>query len=242
LYGTTYYVGSGNNGGVVFAIAPRKGSKKRETVLYSFCSQSNCTDGGHPDAPLYLDTSGNIFGTTPNGGQSGAGAVFELTPSSTAYAESVLYSFCAQTNCADGTQPDGGVILDTYGNLYGEAEFGGDTAGNGLLFALSPDGTEWQYSVLAEFDGHDGSRPTGMLLDTNGNLIGTTYEGGSTKTTGTVFEFNGSIQTLYNFCLKCAAGKQPIAGVIQDSAGNLYGTTTSGANHKTSGTIFELSP
>ena len=246
LYGTTSLGGTGICGcGTVFSLALNTGSKRwKETVLYSFCSQSNCTDGEDPDTPLYLDASGNIFGTTPGGGQFNAGAVFELSPNGTAYTESVLYSFCAQTNCTDGNDPDGGVIMDASGNLYGKTALGGDSAGDGLLFALSPNGTAWQYSVLAEFDGNNGSHPLGMLLDTNGNLIGTTYEGGKTPKGGTVFEFNGSIQTLYDFCTqtRCADGKQPFGGVIQDSSGNLYGTTANGGTRKITGTIFELSP
>ncbi|HEX3431733.1 MAG TPA: choice-of-anchor tandem repeat GloVer-containing protein [Rhizomicrobium sp.] len=240
LYGTTYYGGTDTNGGVVFAVAPKKGMRKREAVLYAFCSQSNCTDGRQPDTPLYLDASGNIFGTTHGGGQFSAGTVFELSPNGTTYTEAVLYSFCAQTNCTDGSQPSGGVIMDSSGNLFGTTEFGGDAAGDGVIFSLSP-GAEWQYGVLADFHGRDGSAPLGLLLDTGGNLIGTTLLGGAYKK-GTVFEFNGSIQTLYDFCGLAICGNQPTAGMIQDSAGNLYGTTSSGANHRTSGIVFELSP
>ena len=217
-------------------------------MLYTFCSQTNCADGKDPDAPLYIDTLGNIYGTTPFGGQpTNAGVVFELSPNGSAYTESVPYSFCTQTSCADGADPRGGVIMDASGNLYGTTATGGDgdqSSGQGVVFKLSPNGTEWQYSDLENFDGADGNGPLGaLIMDSNGNLFGTTASGGSHQH-GNVFEFNGSIQSLYSFCplSACHDGAGPLTGVIEDNAGNFYGVTSSGGNKNKKGVLYELSP
>jgi len=239
LYGTTNSGGSGEEGtgGTVFSITPKSGSKQwSEQVLYSFCTQPHCADGVNPLVPLYIDTQGNIYGTTPLGGQNGeGGVVFELSPSGSTYTESVLYSFCSEKNCADGNGPTG-VIEDSQGNLYGTAGVGPNN--DGLIFKLSLNGTQWEFTDLADFDGKNGAQPDGtLIMDASGNLFGTTYKGG-TKGTGTVFEFNGSIQTLYNFCKTCVG---PTTGVIEDSAANLYGVSGSlGEMHQ--GTLYELSP
>jgi uncharacterized repeat protein (TIGR03803 family) len=243
LYGTTY-LGGANSNGTVFSLSPKAGTEKwTEQVLYSFCSSVGCTDGEEPDTPLYVDSAGNIYGTTFFGGQvNTAGVVFELSPGETGYSESVLYSFCAQTNCVDGEDPYGGLVMDGAGNLFGTAGNGG-SAGLGVLFELSPNGSQWDYSVLDNFNGQNGAGPTGaMIFGSDGNLYGTTY-GGGTNNHGTVFTFNGSIQNLYSFfCTSagCPDGKAPFAGVVQDSAGNLFGTAQLGG-HK-NGTLYELSP
>jgi uncharacterized repeat protein (TIGR03803 family) len=242
LFGTTQY-GGANAGGIVFSLTPSGSKQWNEQVLYSFCSQTNCADGTNPDTPLYIDAQGNIYGTTPNGGQgNNGGVVFELSPSGSSYTESVLYSFCSQANCADGAVPRGGVISDGQGNLYGPTTVGG-ADDDGLIFELSPNGTQWQFSELADFNGANGHLPWGTLIrDSNGNLFGAASSGG-TKQDGTVFEFNGSLQSLYSFCPErgCQDGKFPSTGVVEDSAGNLYGATAGGGGNG-GGTLYELSP
>jgi uncharacterized repeat protein (TIGR03803 family) len=122
MYGTAQYGGAhgdrGNGGGVVFKLTPQG----KETVLYSFCAQNNCTDGVTPQAGLVFDPKGNLYGTTYFGGAHGDGVVFRLTPEGK---ETVLYSFCAQTNCTDGANPEAGMVFDRKGNLYGTTQFGG---------------------------------------------------------------------------------------------------------------------
>lgn len=240
LYGTTVF---GETGGIVFSVTPVVGTTKwSRQILYSFCSQTNCADGYKPDTPLYVDTHGNIYGTTILGGASNLGAVFELSPSGSNYTETVLYSFCIETDCADGAEPGGGVVMDNAGNLYGTTSTGGGGSGPGLVFELSPNGTQWLYSDLEDFDGRDGWGPGSLIVDANGNLFGATGDGGPRRK-GSVFEFNGSIQDLYNFCDQrgCPDGEKPSSGVVEDSAGNLYGTTgLQGVNHK-GGKLFELS-
>src|SRR5271166_2648016 len=119
------------------------------TVLYSFCSQSNCTDGANPFAGLVQDAAGNLYGTTDEGGASygdnylGAGTVFKIDTSGT---ETVLYSFCSVSDCADGAGPFATLVLDAQGNLYGTTVVGGGTgcrgAGCGTVFKVDTSGTE----------------------------------------------------------------------------------------------------
>jgi uncharacterized repeat protein (TIGR03803 family) len=214
-------------------------------VLYSFCSQAHCADGQQPEAPPYIDDAGNLYGTAEFGGQSKAqgGTVFELSPSGGGYTETTLYSFCAQKKCADGEAPYANIVMDSGGNLLSTTR-GGGSKGDGVVFELSPNGSQWQFSVLGNFTGTNGKSPLGnLVLDADGNLFGATNRGGTPQTKGTVFAFNGSIRTLYSFCAeqKCPDGRNPYAGVIEDGAGNFYGTTYSGGIHG-AGTIYELSP
>jgi uncharacterized repeat protein (TIGR03803 family) len=171
LYGTTYTGGaydecSGNeNCGVVFKLTP----KGKETVLYTFCAQTNCTDGENPYAGLVFDQKGNLYGTTVNGGAHGVGVVFKLTPEGK---ETVLYSFCAQDNCPDGYGSSAGLVLDQEGKLYGATLYGGPYGG-GVVFKLTPEGKE---TVLHSFcqQGYpcsDGAAPqAGLVFDQKGNL------------------------------------------------------------------------
>jgi len=190
LYGTTD-VGGTDDAGTVFELTPAAGGGWTETVLYSFCAQPNCTDGGNPSASLILDAAGNLYGTTDYGGTycpQGCGTVFELTP---AGRETVLYSFCAQPNCTDGAYPSASLIFDAAGNLYGTTR-GGGTYGYGTVFELTPEANGgWMENVLHSFNdnGTDGSTPeAGLIFDAAGNLYGTTQYGGVYYNGGTVFE------------------------------------------------------
>jgi uncharacterized repeat protein (TIGR03803 family) len=254
LYGTTYEGGSGpcggNNGcGVVFKIAP----DGTESTLYTFCAQPNCADGADPDAGLTLDSAGNLYGTTKYGGNTdpddgacrstGCGTVFEITPDGT---ESVLYAFCpGEANCADGEFPVAGLVMDGSGNLYGTTEDGG--IGGGTVFEVAPGGTE---TVLHTFGvaQADGAYPlAGLAMDGSGNLFGTTYESYPTGY-GVVFELApDGTETLLHTFEGGTDGVFPLAGVIVDSAGNLYGTTVYGGTagcryHGGCGTVFKLAP
>ncbi len=259
----------------VVTAAPRDGAAPSitEQVLYSFCSQSNCADGANPFAygGLIMDTSGNLYGTTSVGGNAtGGGTVFQLTPSDTGWSETVLYSFCSQTNCADGASPLAGLIMDAAGNLYGTTSAGGTSApGTGVVFQLTPDptGTGWTETVLYSFCSQiycaDGYQPLGgLIMDGAGNLYGTTRQGDNNPGTcalagscGVVFELTpdptGTVWTetvLYRFCsqLRCADGVYPYGGLIMDASGNLYGTTNGGGANDGSqvgpGVVFELTP
>jgi uncharacterized repeat protein (TIGR03803 family) len=213
----------------------------QETVLYNFTGGS---DGSSPEGPLVSDSSGNLYGTTLNGGNYSAGAVFELSPQAGGgWSETVLHSFAGGS---DGTNPWAGVIFDAAGNLYGTT-YGGGTYNFGTVFELSPQtGGGWTETVVHNFKAGDGQQPTGgLVLDSAGNLYGTTQQGGSFGE-GVVFELSQSggawtETVLHSFNPSGLDGQVPSCTLIFDSAGNLYGTTGSGGSGG-GGTVFELSP
>jgi uncharacterized repeat protein (TIGR03803 family) len=228
LYGTTdgaySDVGGGgtNNAGVVFKVDPAG----HETVLYSF---KGGADGNSPNS-LILDSAGNLYGTTTNGGgASSAGVVFKLD---TTGHETVLYSF---TGGADGGNPYGGVVRDSAGNLYGVTGSGG--TGTGVVFKVDPTGHE---RVLYAFTGGaDGAYPNPVILS-GGNLYGTTTNGGGASGAGVVFkvDMSGNETVLYSF-MGANDGAYSSAGVIRDSTGNLYGTTSAGGASN-AGVVFKV--
>ena len=257
LYGTSS-AGGTYGSGTVFELSPIQAGGWAETVLYSF---RYGTDGAYPQAGLILDTSGNLYGTTPYGGTSNCGTVFELSPmGGGAWTETVLHNF----NCTDGYFPTAGLIFDAAGNLYGTTLAGGtyfcpggDGYGCGTAFELTrmADGS-WTEIVLHDFgNGSDGAYPGGGLaLDAAGNLYGTTTYGGTNdcpvaqfQGCGTVFELTPTggggwtEMVLHNFG-SGTDGEIPLFGVIFDVAGNLYGTTIEGGAYHYWGNLFELSP
>jgi uncharacterized repeat protein (TIGR03803 family) len=233
--------------------APKK-SNGQDTVLYSFAGGPS--DGSFPMATVLAGQSGGFYGTTEYGGANDLGAVVALAPNGS---ESMLYSFAG--GASDGAYPSGSLIADSLGNLYGTTIEGGpgncSEDGCGTVFEISSSGAE---SVLYSFGGlTDGAGPqAGLVQDQAGNLYGTTYGGGVSPTgainceggCGTVFELspaNGSWteSVLYSFT-GGKDGANPLGGLVMDSAGNLYGTTTIGGgsiNCQTGcGTVFEISP
>ena len=225
LYGTAAYAGAGNNG-VVFKLNP----SGQQSILYGFPTG---TDGAEPKTGVVFDSSGNLFGTTSQGGTYGFGTVYKLDPSGH---EKVLYSF---TGGADGEYPTSGVILDPAGNLYGTAD-GGEPTYDGIVFKVDPSGQE---TVLYTFTGGaDGGEPWGGLArDEAGNLYGTTILGG-TADVGVVFKVTPSGQeTVMHTFTGTPDGFEPQGGVVLDSAGNLYGTTAFGGTAN-QGMIFKLDP
>jgi len=219
-----------------------------EKTLYRFCALKDCTDGDLPNGALIFDAAGNLYGTTDFGGTTGNGTVFELVHGASGWTENVLYNFCSTSKCSDGYPPRAGLIFDAAGNLYGTTEFGG-TYGNGTVFELAHGTSGWAETVLYSFgeSENDGILPiSGLIFDAAGNLYGTTVYGG-TYGVGTVFQLapgaNGTWTetVLYSFSNKNKVGYSPVAGVIFDAAGNLYGTTTTGGGHA-SGTVYELTP
>ena len=235
-------------------------------VLYSFGS-SGPNDGSGPRSRLLMDGAGNLYGTTGGGGMNGAGTVFELTPAPDGtWNESTLYNFCSQDQCADGRGPVAGLIFDQTGNLYGttlQGGISGEACCWGTVFELSPPaapGNSWIETVLYTFGGNtynDGCYPKAPLtFDALGNLYGTASQcGDGQNPNGSVFELtpsgNGTWTetVLHNFtCTKpvggCNGGALPMAGVVFDKSGNLYGTTQHGGNPQSegTGTVYKLSP
>lgn len=223
----------------------------KETVLVSF----DTGNGRQPTSNLILDPSGNIYGTTYEGGSNSGigcatncGTVFELSKTNGIWNETVLYNFCSLANCADGSAPYAPLVRDRAGNLYGTTTDGGiqnncvdgENAGCGVVFELSPsaDGT-WTETVLHSFTGgSDGEDPSGGLtFDSSGNLYGTAaYAGNDGQgSSGVVFELSPTGNTwtetvLYGFTGE-ADGGIPVSNLVFDTLGNLYGTTARGGSN-----------
>jgi len=242
LYGTA---GGGLDYGLVFEIA----ANGTYMDLYNFAGGS---DGNLPSGNLVADADENLYGTTLLGGGSndplcpngeGCGTVFELGPTDK---YRVLYSF---RNHADGAEPNS-LIRDSAGNIYGATLHGGKgcvpVSGCGTIFKLDASGKK---TVLHKFTGgKDGSTPSGnLVLDSAGNLYGTTSAGGDLKCPynggagcGVVFKINTKgVEIVLHAFQGGSDGNVPVS-VVLDAAGNLYGTTQSGPNANTCGTVFKL--
>jgi uncharacterized repeat protein (TIGR03803 family) len=226
---------------IVAALLPLAGAQAgKSTVLYSF---SGGSDGLAPTSGLIVDKVGNFYSTTDGGGSSDHGTVFKLAPDGT---ETVLYSFAGGN---DGEYPQAGLAMDSLGDLVGTTTEGG-TSNLGTVFKVTPDGTE---TVLHSFgQGEDGASPLGgVVFDKKGNLYGTTQDGGYSYcpgTCGVVYEItrDGKEKVIYKF-KGSPDGAYPLSTLIEDKAGNLYGTTLGGGQQSDycgvgCGTVFELSP
>jgi uncharacterized repeat protein (TIGR03803 family) len=247
LYGTMFFGGTYGEG-LVFELSPSMSGLWTETVLHSFGSG---TDGQYPEASVIMDAGGNLYGTTYQGGTycsslSGCGIVYELSRSGGGWTETVLHNF----NGTDGLHPWANLLMDTAGNLYGTTYQGGAYCapfGCGTVFELKPSNDGWTETVLHSFneDGHDGYDPLGtLILDTNGNLYGTTEYGGI-NLYGTVFKLSPRVggwneSVLYNFSSGNDGGNL-FGTVVMDRAGDLYGTTTLGGLYG-KGVAFQLTP
>ena len=241
LYGTTF-VGGVYGAGEVFELSPNTSGGWTQSVLYSFTGGA---DGANPYyAEVIFDKAGNLYGTTVEGGAQNLGVVFELTPTSSGWAESVLHSFAGGL---DGNNPYSGLVFDPFGNLYGTTYAGGPY-GIGTVFQLRPaSGGQWTEKVIHAFDTKTGSSPVGGLaLDGSGDLFGTT-QGGGASGAGVVFElkYSGSdtwtAGVLHNFTGGADGGFPYAEKLILDKTGTLYGTTQGGGLNN-SGVVFSLSP
>ena len=233
------------------ALASSAGAAAKYQTLHKFTGGK---DGASPYSTLIFDKLGNLYGTTASGGANNAGTVFSLTPGTSGWTKTVLYSF---SGGADGGNPYAGLISDSAGNLYGTTKNGGSSncKGCGVVFKLAPTSKGgWTESVLYSFlGGLDGAYPgAALVFDGVGNLYGTTEGGGPGDCSvngingcGVVFELTTTTggawteSSLYGFS-GGNDGAFPVAAVILDAAGNLYGTTfydTVGG-----GVVFSLTP
>jgi len=244
FYGTTE-AGGAYGYGTVFKMTP----KGELTTLYSFCAQRGCTDGANPEAALVQATNGDLYGTTVEGGTGGGGTVFKITPAGTL---TTLYGFCAQSGCSDGENPYAGLVQATNGDLYGTTFSGGDGY-SGTIFKITLQGALTTLYRFGSYSGADGYLPYGGLVQAaNGDLYGTTSQGGAYPGYGTVFKMTpkGEFTPLYSFCTQneCTDGAIPYAGLVLGTDGNLYGTTYYGGVNSTScdlgypgcGTVFRI--
>jgi uncharacterized repeat protein (TIGR03803 family) len=226
----------------VFVIKAYAGT---EQVLHTFTSG---LDGKNPTAVIF-DSSGNLYGATYQGGKSGSGTVYEMTPiAGGGWSKTVLYNF-GPIGHEDGYQPVGALTFDAAGNLYGTTQNGGGSAncpsGCGTVFELTYSGSGWSETVLHRFSGPDGQNPTAQLIfDSAGNLYGTTQVGGAFDK-GEVFELTPVAggkwkETILHSFAAGADGAQPAhAPLAIDGAGNLYGTVV--GDVLGGGAVFELS-
>ena len=272
LYGSTVYGGNnqpacdGYGCGTVFELT-NAGGQWTENILYAFCPQSGCSDGANPNGSLVLDATGNLYGTTFDGGGgtqqcsmstgAGCGVVFELAPQKNgSWNENVLYRF--QTN-SGGAGPQGGLVSDKAGKLYGTTAAAGNCCsdiyywGAGVVFELLPGSSGWTENVLYSFCSQpncsDGNAPyAGLMWGADGALYGTTAFGGTgfevcVGGCGTAFKLapqsKGSWKEDVPHAMRGRDGVQPEAALVADRQGNLYGTTPlDGAFGY--GTVFQL--
>jgi uncharacterized repeat protein (TIGR03803 family) len=237
FYGTTPN-GGGDGCGAVYELSHTRGVW-RETVLYSFTCGS---DGEHPIGGLVLDQTGNLYGATSGYSTVNYGNAFELVRQEDgSWSLKVLYSF---SGGSDGRYPAAGLTWDQSGNLYGTTTNTGLVTLRGLVFQLRPSGGSWKERVLHRFaGGSDGDTPSSTLtFDSAGNMYGTTLYGGG-RGYGTIFQLNpqqnGSWKYRVIHRFRGTDGDYPVASVILDAKGNLYGTA-SGGGPQGSGAVFEL--
>jgi len=227
LYGTTFFGGAGTGCDIYYdgcGTVYKIDTSGTETVLHNF---GGTGDGWNPTARLILDSAGNLYGTTGYGGAYGHGTVFKID---TAGNETIIHSFAAGK---DGARPNAGLVEDTAGTFYGTTQYGGqgcDGQGCGTVFRISASGVE---TVLYRFgDVPDGASPLGgVALDSAGNIYGTTWLGGI-YSFGTVYalDTSGNEKVLHSFA-GGSDGANPLAAPVLDTAGNLYGSTSSGGTY-----------
>jgi uncharacterized repeat protein (TIGR03803 family) len=197
------------------------------TTLYTFCAQTNCSDGYQPEWMLQA-SDGNFYGVTARGGAYSNGTIFKITP---AGKFTSVYSFCAQTGCPDGALPVS-LIQASNLSLYGTSD-GGGTYGAGTIFQISPSGT---FTTLASL------RKPNSVIQIGKYLYGTTSAGGSGDR-GIVFRMtsSGGVANIHSFCpADCATGDSPMAGVVLGSDGNLYGSTEVAGNTSYAGSVYQI--
>jgi uncharacterized repeat protein (TIGR03803 family) len=238
LFGTTSAGGAGGYGTVFEVAKTSSGYASTPITLVSF----DGTNGASPQSGLIADANGNLFGTTPAAGGAGYGTVFEVAKTASGYASTpvTLVSF----DGTNGASPAGALMADANGNLFGTTSGGSSGFGNVFEIAKTSSGYASIPISLVSFDGTNGASPqSGLIADANGNLFGTTSLGGAFGR-GTVFEvaktssgYASTPITLVSF--NGTNGLYPVASLIADANGNLFGTTFEGGAIG-DGTVFEL--
>jgi uncharacterized repeat protein (TIGR03803 family) len=247
FYGTTTQGGINGHAGTIFKITPAG----KLSTLYSFCAQTNCTDGDYPTGGLIQGADGNFYGTTFSGGigdaqycSGGCGTVFKITPQGTL---TTLHKFAGYPT--EGSAPNAGLMQARNGNFYGTTTAGGayntcSVGCNGTVFEIMPGGA---LTTLHSFTASptEGAAPYGdVVLGNDGRFYGTTSAGGAGNY-GTIFKITpaGVLATIYSFCsqVNCSDGGQPESGLALGTDGNLYGTAVRGGVYG-AGSTFKITP
>ena len=237
FYGGTFYGGTNcsvqSDCSTLFKVTPEGQLATLDTLCVT---APGCTEGVYPNT-MILGTDGNIYGTTYAGGVNGGGTVFKMTPTGTI---TYLYSFCALSNCADGSSPIDPLVQASNGNFYGTTTTGGNCPpynSCGTIFEITPTG---KFTLLFSFTPPTlaGTTPYAPLVQgRDGNFYG--------SANNDIFKMTprGKVTSLYTFCSlpNCADGKLPYAGLIQGTDGNFFGTTSAGGPNG-GGTLFEITP
>ncbi len=228
--------------GTVVELTSSEGGAWTESTIYTFTGGA---DGGTPGSGAILDGAGNLYGTAESGGYTGGnchtygcGVVYELVGSGSNWLEKTLYTF---QGTGDGELPEGGLIFDSSGNLYGTTVEAG--LGGGTVFELTPSDGNWIFTVLYSFTDR-GEPMSSLAMDASGNLYGTTTVGGRYQK-GSVFKLtpsNGAwaFTSLHDFT-GGSDGANPVSNVVFDAGGNLYGTAFAGGAYGY-GVVWEIMP
>lgn len=236
LYGTAVNGGSAESG-VVYTLTPANG-QWTQSILYDVMNNG---DGEFPWGGVIFDNSGNLYGVMIGGGPNGFGVVYELSPAGSGWTERAIHAFTDEGN--DGMGPQSGLIKDSAGNLYGATVYLPNSGGS--AFELTPSGDAWNYNFLTSFEGGLHLGPyANLVMDPAGNLYGTTFADGRYGY-GTAFKLTRSGQswtysTLHDFT-GGTDGASPMAPLIFDASGNLYGTASSGGQYS-AGVVFKITP
>ncbi len=244
LYGVTPE-GGANGHGTFYRMTPAG----TLTTIFSFCQQSNCTDGAGPQGGIILGTDGNFYGTTQYGGTGtafcgeGCGTVFKITPKGVL---TTLHSFCTLSTCTDGYSPIAVLVQGSDGNFYGTVPNGGGSFLQGTVFKITPQGVlTTLYAFCIQSSCSDGETPlAGLVQASNGAFYGTTAHGGAIGW-GEIFSITatGAFSVVHSF--DSTDGANPSTTLIQDSNGLLYGTTQGGGTStacfgSSCGTVFDM--
>src|SRR5271170_4879674 len=227
--------------GAVFQLTRSEGAWTLN-ILHTYTGPSN--DGSFPNSGLISDNAGNLYGATPNGGFDNSGTVFELTPNvDGTWTYNIIYSF-GSARAGDGEEPSGPLTIDASGNLYGTTTAGGNF-GEGTVYKLAPSGGAWTESILFNFSLDYGTQPnpTGVQIDSGGNLYGTTSYGGPYGL-GTIYKLTPTIglwnRTVLHSFTGGADGAFPFGGIVFGPASNLYGAAYEGGTFGY-GNVYEFS-
>jgi uncharacterized repeat protein (TIGR03803 family) len=236
IYGTA--INGGSSGwGSIYSLTNSGGGWSGH-VLYQVTGHG---DGQYPWGGVALDQSGNLYGVLSQGGTNGYGAVYKLTHSGSGWAESTVHAFTFRGN--DGAAPQGGLMFDQAGNLYGTTVH--NATGGGTVFALTPSGSSFVYDFMYSFtDGIDLGPYDKLVMDASGNVYGTTFADGRYGF-GSVFKLTHGLggwtyTSLHDFT-GGSDGSNPMCSLVFDADGNLYGTASGGGSgHK--GVVFQIRP